>query len=404
MSGLVKRAGLLAFYAVALAGAGWFLAAKLAAARAELAAERAGAFAAVRTELSRDMLTARDFVQLLQTAVQNELTYRPQAQQSSVLLAALTEDGEGVFSLDNIPAGIDKSATGNLTGFGGLKGKGEYFKKELEVAMSLRSIFVRIVETLPNVAWTYYVSSSRFEHVYPWVPSSQAAYKDNDLKMEYFQLGMPENNPDRTPYTTDVYDDDFGKGLMITMGRPVYDGDKFTGIVALDFTLKSLDGVVAKFPKTFGALYLVDHNLQVIGSSARIDGTQKVTLPAEANALVQNALAGPVLHTGQTTTQLIAAQTIEALPFVLVSFTPKSAMTALGAQRSLIEIMIFLLVLSLLAFLEWRRRVAGQLEEARDQAEEATRAKSSFLAMMSHEIRTPLNGVMSMAEIWTRPT
>jgi signal transduction histidine kinase/CheY-like chemotaxis protein/HPt (histidine-containing phosphotransfer) domain-containing protein len=42
---------------------------------------------------------------------------------------------------------------------------------------------------------------------------------------------------------------------------------------------------------------------------------------------------------------------------------------------------------------------AEDLRVARDQAEEATRAKSSFLAVMSHEIRTPMNGVTAMAEM-----
>ena len=60
MNSLIKRAGLLAFYAAALAAAGLFLASKLESARADLQAEHAAAFAAVRTELSRDMLTAQD--------------------------------------------------------------------------------------------------------------------------------------------------------------------------------------------------------------------------------------------------------------------------------------------------------------------------------------------------------
>lgn len=65
------------------------------------------------------------------------------------------------------------------------------------------------------------------------------------------------------------------------------------------------------------------------------------------------------------------------------------------------QIMVATGLLIMAGLMAWGRltRTFRAMEDAQMAAEDANRAKSSFLATMSHEIRTPLNGVLGMAQV-----
>jgi len=49
--------------------------------------------------------------------------------------------------------------------------------------------------------------------------------------------------------------------------------------------------------------------------------------------------------------------------------------------------------------ISWRKQAEAKVIKARDSAEAASAAKTTFLATLSHEIRTPMNGILGMARL-----
>jgi diguanylate cyclase (GGDEF)-like protein len=130
------------------------------------------------------------------------------------------------------------------------RGKGVNLRREVEMSLSLAPLLRPIHEQLPTGGSVHYTSLAALGMTYPSTPPMT-----RELRIETFQrvinqefIGgiMPKNNYSRKVYFTHPYQDIFGKGLMVTVSTPVFQGDKHLGNVGIDFSLQTLNRFVNK--------------------------------------------------------------------------------------------------------------------------------------------------------------
>ena len=173
-------------------------------------------------------------------------------------LSAFTVEIEGEltrFSLDDAP---DWDMTGNLVGLGALDGRSPYFYRDLRLALVLNAGFRSLAFTLPNAVRARFISHHDFVLSSPWRASATEPFSRSVYLDPVWELGRPNLNPDREKYWAPVFFSGQRQGLLIPVAAPVYQGEHFVGVIAIDTSLDYLNRINGDFDYPLGSAFLAD--------------------------------------------------------------------------------------------------------------------------------------------------
>ncbi len=165
------------------------------------------------------------------------------------------EANEVWYSLDQTP---DPDLSGNLVGIGRLTGRSPDFYQDLNLALIFNKSFRSLVFTLPNAAQARFISLHNFVLFIPWELAASQPFTSKVYQDPVWTLGSPEQNPDREKYWAPVYFRDASQGLLAPVAVPVYQGQRFAGVIAIDTSLDYLNRINNDFSYPLGTVFLAD--------------------------------------------------------------------------------------------------------------------------------------------------
>lgn len=300
------------------------------------------------------------------------------------------DDPNNAYFEKRIP--LSKSLdTGNLFGAGSKDDLDQATLQEIRMAPWLFRLHQAAIETLPDITFVYYLSTSNFVAISPYKPAESMA-REGDLKSvpdifeaiaeaDFVRLGTPAANPDKKYYWTDAYSGHVGEGLLVTYGAPIYAKGKYRGIIGIDLSLKFLQDLIGKASLEIGRLVVVhevgnhllggeDHHdktekHQVLASFPRSLGAESevVNLVDLLPSSLPLAQIDKVVHGEGIITEkngyIVISKPLHSSPWVLLYFLPETdlIMQVFPAMIPYLIAVFGFVILSALGYMFLRRQV-----------------------------------------------
>lgn len=269
-------------------------------------------------------------------------------------------------------------------------------------------LFARFAADHPDIAYIYIGDSAGG---YLQWPVANVTEKYDPRVRDWYKTAMAANG---VPVLTNAYYWAADDVTTFSTVKKIVGSDPTTsGVIGIDISLDYLMSLVRSslYGET-GYLMIVEDNLNILADAKRPENNFNQLGEASGGAFASlvGKSDGIVELTIDNTDYIASIYSSPDLGWRFIGLIEKAEIDA--TSRDLAQVGLTIVVASLVIFVlvavaistSIARRIQTQhrqLEEARSEAEEASQAKSSFLATMSHEIRTPLNGIIGTAQLMT---
>jgi putative methionine-R-sulfoxide reductase with GAF domain len=138
---------------------------------------------------------------------------------------------------------------------------------DLNTSAYLDFLAPSIMRSNPDIVAVYYTSATGFNVYYPNISLAANVPPDVDLLTQpFYVVAIPKNDPERKTVWTAPYQDQAGRGLIVTSAAPVYDQNgQFKGVMAVDVQLSKISEQIAAIKVgQSGFAFLVDSSGHII--------------------------------------------------------------------------------------------------------------------------------------------